>query len=54
MCGEMVYNFILLRRDHPPTENRFLIKLGVERKPPVNAPVYSQDGSNATEDDSKY
>ncbi|XP_063442938.1 uncharacterized protein LOC134723246 [Mytilus trossulus] len=55
MGAELAYNVYLLRRDHPPTENTVLLFVGVERKPPGNAPVYDQD--NATSDspeESKY
>jgi hypothetical protein len=49
------YNVILLRKNHPPTENRVLLLIGVERKPPRTAPVYDA-GANAgspQEDESK-
>jgi hypothetical protein len=55
MAGELVYNVILLRKNHPPTENRVLLLIGVERKPPGTAPVYDA-GANAgspQEDESK-
>ena len=55
MAAELVYNVILLRKNHPPTENRVLLLIGVERKPPRTAPVYDA-GANAgspQEDESK-
>lgn len=53
MTAELVYNIIVLRRDHPPTENKILLKIGVERKPPGTTPEYQADG-DAQQEESKY
>ena len=55
MGAELAYNIYLLRRDHPPTENKVLLFVGVERKPPGNAPVYDQDNTTSdSPEESKY
>lgn len=55
MGAELAYNIYLLRRDHPPTENTVLLFVGVERKPPGNAPVYDQDNTTSdSPEESKY
>lgn len=56
MAAELVYNIILLRRTHPPTENRVLLLIGVERKPSGTAPVYEggTDGGSPQEEETKY
>ncbi|CAC5423790.1 ABC.PE.P1 [Mytilus coruscus] len=55
MAAELAYNIYLLRRDHAPTENRLLLFIGVEKKPPGNAPVYDQDNTTSdSPEESKY
>ncbi|KAL5022123.1 hypothetical protein ScPMuIL_001278 [Solemya velum] len=51
MVVDFVFLFVKLRKEHPPTNNRFLIMIGIQPASNVQAPEYHAD---ANMEDSKY